>query len=48
MPETPNCPVCGAEPSDVSWQTAPGQLVCSTKNCPVTTWNKNRSLDNDS
>ena len=35
---TPNCPVCGSEPSDVSWQTAPGQQVC-TAHCPVNTWN---------
>lgn len=35
----PTCPVCGSEPSDVTWQTAPGQAVC-TADCPVNTWNR--------
>lgn len=43
---TPNCPVCGAEPSEVSWQTAPGQAVC-TNDCPVNTWNRDEEYEPD-
>jgi len=33
------CPNCGSEPSSVSWQTAPNQLVCGNDDCPVNSWN---------
>jgi hypothetical protein len=36
MPE--RCPVCESEPADVSWQTAPGQLICPDGACPVNSW----------
>jgi len=37
--DTDRCPNCGSEPSSVSWQTAPGQLVCGNSECPVNSWN---------
>jgi len=33
------CPVCGAEPGEVSHSLAPGQAVC-TDPCPVITYNE--------
>jgi hypothetical protein len=36
--EKDNCPCCGGGPAEVSWQTAPGQLVCDSTDCPVRTY----------
>lgn len=36
--DTGGCPCCGAAAAEVSWQTAPGQLVCDTDGCPVRTF----------
>lgn len=41
------CPVCGEPAADVSWQTAPGQEVCTTDSCPVNTWNDRLGGDGD-
>jgi hypothetical protein len=36
--QTGGCPCCGSAAAEVSWQTAPGQLVCDTDGCPVRTF----------
>jgi len=38
--DCPRCPHCGHEPSEVSWQTGPGQEVCGNDACPVNTWDE--------
>ena len=35
---TTECPLCGIEPAEVSWQTANHQEVCGNEDCPVNTW----------
>lgn len=36
--ELHECPLCGSEADDVSWQTANHQEVCGNDECPINTW----------